>query len=461
MKLRHVPSAALHAGDAVVAAVRVVEHVRQHARAVEPLPHEQVVRERVPLRPAELHREEPLDARADQQLRQRGGEAEAVREPADGVFGPESSLEIALSVEELAGQRLAGGHHAVRLDPHAADRLEARLGDQALEQLGVVLLEPGEHLRGRLVEVELRVALQHPGHRGERPLRLAARLVQRPAPREIQVRVPRDQQLAGGRVQLGHGGQLAVQHVVRLGDRCAGVVVEARRRRRRALRAAPRRSAGPACPRCAPRRAASRSASAAPSAPPRRPPRPRPRPRRARASAAAAAAPAPGRPTRGGPRRASPPGWASRTAAARRSPRRVRTAARAPGAHGAARRRRTARRSSAVRGPRRRCRARAASRPPATVGATSGCSKRCTPWRSGHGSPSAIGAPSKVHASRSCQARRRHGASSAIRTASHSSRRLTAAPRGRRASPPGTRPCAGGRACRTPCAGRGCRARRA
>ncbi len=42
-----------------------------------------------------------------------------------------------------------------------------------------------------------------------------------------------------------------------------------------------------------------------------------------------------------------------------------------------------------------------ASRPRATAASTSGCSKRCTPCRSGHGSPSASGAPSRVHASRS------------------------------------------------------------
>ena len=72
-------------GHAVVAAVRVVEHVREHAAPVQPFPPEQVVREPAGLRPRQLGREEARDARAAQQLRQRRREAEAVGQPADGV----------------------------------------------------------------------------------------------------------------------------------------------------------------------------------------------------------------------------------------------------------------------------------------------------------------------------------------------------------------------------------------
>jgi hypothetical protein len=151
------------ADAAVVAALGVVEHVREHPAAVEPLPPEQVVWERVGLRPRQLHREEALDPGGAQQLRQGGGEAEAVGQPADALRRAERGREVALAVQQLADERLAGRQQAVGLDPHAADRLEAALGGehaQALQQLRVVLLEERVDLRRRLVEVERGVALE-------------------------------------------------------------------------------------------------------------------------------------------------------------------------------------------------------------------------------------------------------------------------------------------------------------
>ena len=219
---------------AVVAAVRVVEHVGEHAAAVEPLPPEQVVREPVGLRPRQLDREEPLDAGAAQQLRQRGREAEAVGQPADGVRRAEALREVALAVEQLAHERLAGRHHAVGLDPHAADRLEAALGGERLdapEQLGVVALQPREQLRGRLVEVQLGVALEQADRRPQRAPRLAPRLGQRPAPRQVEVRVCGQCQRAGGRVALGDAPELPVEALGDRADRAADIVVEPGRAR--------------------------------------------------------------------------------------------------------------------------------------------------------------------------------------------------------------------------------------
>src|SRR5271167_3093775 len=100
---------------AVVAMHRIVERVRQHAAAVETLPPEEVVGEAVGLRPIDLDGEEAVNAALSQQLRQRRREAETVGQPADLVPHAEGAFEIALSVEDLAGETLAGGHIGVWL----------------------------------------------------------------------------------------------------------------------------------------------------------------------------------------------------------------------------------------------------------------------------------------------------------------------------------------------------------
>ena len=127
----------------------------------------------------QLDREEVLDPGAEQELGQGGGEAEAVGQPADRVLGAEARAERPLAVEELAHERLPGGHHAVGLHPHPADRLQAPLGHElahAREQLRVVLLEEGVDLRGGLVEGQLGVGVQELDRGGERAPGLAARL---------------------------------------------------------------------------------------------------------------------------------------------------------------------------------------------------------------------------------------------------------------------------------------------
>jgi hypothetical protein len=119
------------------------------------------------------------------------------------VVSAEAAVEVALGVEELARERLAGRHVAVRLDPHPADGLEASLGRERLDppqQLGVVLLEEGVDLRCGLVEVQLRVALEQADRRPQRAAGLAARLRERPAPREVEVGVAREQERPGGRM---------------------------------------------------------------------------------------------------------------------------------------------------------------------------------------------------------------------------------------------------------------------
>jgi hypothetical protein len=73
--------------------------------------------------------------------------AERVDVAADRRHGPKAVGEEALSVKRLAGEGLAVGQVAVRLDPPAAHDDEAALGDAAgnsLEQLGVDGLDPFE-----------------------------------------------------------------------------------------------------------------------------------------------------------------------------------------------------------------------------------------------------------------------------------------------------------------------------
>src|SRR5206468_3041777 len=67
-------------------------------------------------------------------------------------------LQVALSVERLPHERFATGDVAVRLDPPAADDLEAPGVDvraDSLEQLRIALLHPGEEERGVAGEDEL------------------------------------------------------------------------------------------------------------------------------------------------------------------------------------------------------------------------------------------------------------------------------------------------------------------
>jgi hypothetical protein len=139
--------------------------------------------------------------------------------------------EVALTVEQLAHERLARGHHAVGLDPHAADRLEAPAGGQltqALEQRRIVLLEEGEELGRRLVEVKAGMTLEQAGRRRERPPRLTPRLDQRPAPREVEVGVAGQRQSPGRRVPRCQRAELALEHGGGGEHAGSGVLVERR-----------------------------------------------------------------------------------------------------------------------------------------------------------------------------------------------------------------------------------------
>lgn len=126
---RHV-TIGLH--EAVITLHRIVERMGQHPAAVEALPPEEIGGNMVGLAPVDLDREEAVDATLSQDLRQRAGKAEAVRQPADRMAGAEGLFEIALAIENLTGEAFAGRHVRVGLHPHAADGFPLSVHDLLL-----------------------------------------------------------------------------------------------------------------------------------------------------------------------------------------------------------------------------------------------------------------------------------------------------------------------------------------
>ena len=177
---------------------------------------------------------------------------------------PKRALEVALPVEQLPHERLAGGHVEVGLDPHAADRLPLARRRALLhprEQLRVVLLHEGVELRGRVVERQLRVAVHQPERGVEGALGLAPRLLHRPQPCEVDVRVAGERERAVRRVAALQRAQLGLERDRRPRGRPGGCPRRAPADGRRARRAAPRSAASRASPSCAPGSRPWRSAS--------------------------------------------------------------------------------------------------------------------------------------------------------------------------------------------------------
>ncbi len=176
--------------------------MREDARAVDALPVEGVVRERIGLVPRDLLGEEVVHPGLARDLRERARVAERVGQPDLARLVAQLLQEEPLALHELAGQRLRAGHVGVRLHPHPADRHEAALGDahaDALEQLGVEPLHPRELLGRRAREHEVRVLVHEVEDVGEGPRALADGLAHRPQPGGVDVRVAHREHLVRGR----------------------------------------------------------------------------------------------------------------------------------------------------------------------------------------------------------------------------------------------------------------------
>ena len=119
--------------------------VREHSRAVDTFPPERVVLRLVGVVPGKLLGQEVVAPRLLDQLGEVAGISEDVRQPQDARLVAELLHEVALAVQKLAHQRLAGRQVAVGLHPHRADRLPLagrRLRLDPPVQVRVRLLHP-------------------------------------------------------------------------------------------------------------------------------------------------------------------------------------------------------------------------------------------------------------------------------------------------------------------------------
>ena len=169
--------------------VRRGHEVGQHPCAVDALPPEQLVGQAVILVPADLRRDEPVQAGLSDQLRQRAGEAERVGQPHHRRLGlAEFVAKILPAEQELARQRFRARCVAIGLDPGAAHHLPApvlyALFD-AVEDLRIILFGVFVELGLALGEDVVGVVVHHAQHVAERSAAFAARLRQRPQPGHV------------------------------------------------------------------------------------------------------------------------------------------------------------------------------------------------------------------------------------------------------------------------------------
>ena len=172
--------------------VVVVAQMHQHPRAVDSLPAEGVVGERIAtvVVPEYLRSGEVLHPAATHDLRHCARVAEHVRQPQHLAVDAQFLLEEPLAVDELADQALAAGHVRIRLDPHAALSDDAAGADGLLDapvEVGVALPQDGVEERLALEEPVLRVFVHEGELIGERPANLAFAFLDRPQPGAVDV----------------------------------------------------------------------------------------------------------------------------------------------------------------------------------------------------------------------------------------------------------------------------------
>ena len=172
----------------------VVVQVGEHLRAVDALPPEDVVRERISavVRPEDLLRAEPFDAATFHDLRDGAAVAKDVRQPHDLRIDAELLLEEVLSFLELADQRFAAGNVRVGLHPHGAFHQPLAALDGFLDpfvQIGIERLDAIVEIGLALKELVFGILLHQRQLVGECADAFALRLLQRPQPRHVDVRM--------------------------------------------------------------------------------------------------------------------------------------------------------------------------------------------------------------------------------------------------------------------------------
>ena len=186
----------------------------EDARAVNALPPEGVVGHAVDLVPRDFLRQEPARTRRRDDLRKRARVPERVGHPRLFALDTELVDEELLAGDELPCHRLAAGHVAVTLDPHAADGYELA-GRDLLANAGkhprVVLFHPQVLLCARAREHEVGVLVHQVHGVRERAGTLAHRLAQRPQPGRVDVGVARRENAVGACV--GGAGEHVGDHV--------------------------------------------------------------------------------------------------------------------------------------------------------------------------------------------------------------------------------------------------------
>ena len=191
----------------------------QHLGAVHPFPAEGIVGHPVVLVPTDLRGHKHVDPGFFQDLGQRPGIAEHVREPqVFHVFSKFLFQETAAD-QELAGQGFPTGQVAVRLHPHAAVCLPAALF-HALFDLFIdfrkIFFDIFVNLRLGLEKDIFRKQFHHAQHRGKGAGRFLMGVLEPPEPRHVDVGVPHAVNVDPG--LFSHAVNLFIEKLICLSD---------------------------------------------------------------------------------------------------------------------------------------------------------------------------------------------------------------------------------------------------
>ena len=203
-------------------AVVIGEDVRRNSRAVDPFPPEGVIGERVAaaISPGNLLGSKTYHSAALEDLRQRAGITEHIRQPQHARIHAQLVTVELLPVHHLPDQRFAAAHVGVGLNPHSAignQPPSLDLGLIALIQLRVQRFHHHIQMRLALQEAVLRVLVKQRHLVDGCARHLALGFRQRPQPGHVNVRVPKG--IHGRHARPVFLGQQACQPLAALAHR--------------------------------------------------------------------------------------------------------------------------------------------------------------------------------------------------------------------------------------------------